>query len=160
MSLPLEIPPPIKLCISAIPPLYIVADDGGNTDRRARVGGVLLGDPQGQVFAPGATKAIVRIPPELNGMSLTSVGACCTTAGATGTTSIQFRRVRSGGSVDMLSTSITIEAGETDSLTAATQAVINAANRGVQSGDQIHFDVSSVGAGALGVFVSFTFKLV
>lgn len=127
----------------------------GEADKR--IGGVLLTDPLAALMTIGTTKAVLRIPADLNGMALVSVGACCTTAGNSGATTVQIRRVRAGVSVDMLSTAITIDANETDSSTAATAAVINASNRVVQTADQIHFDITSVSSGAVGVFVSFTF---
>lgn len=127
----------------------------GEADKR--IGGVLLSDPQAVVLLTGNSKAVLRVPTDLNGMALVEVGACCTTAGSSGVTTVQMRRVRAGVSVDMLSTAITIDANETDSSTAATAAVINASNRTVQTADQIHFDITSVSSGALGVFVSFTF---
>jgi len=124
-----------------------------------RQGGILLGDPSASVFASGNSKGMIRIPVGLNGMSLINVGASCTTAASSGTTTIQYRRVRAGvADVNILSTPVTIDSGEIDSITAATSAVINAANRGVLTGDQIHFDVTTVGAGALGIFATFTFK--
>lgn len=127
----------------------------GEADKR--IGGVLLGDPNAGVFIAANSKAVLRIPADLTGMSLVEVGACCTTAGTSGATTIQYRRVRAGASVDMLSTLLTIDANETDSATAATAAVINPANAAVQTADQIHFDITSVSTGSLGVFVSFTF---
>ena len=131
----------------------------GEADKR--MGGVLLSDPNAALFSAGNTKAFIRIPVELNGMSLVTVGASCSTAASSGLTTIQYRRVRAAvADVDMLSTPITLDAGEIDSATAATPPVINAANRLVQTGDQIHFDVDTAGTGVLGVFVSFTFDTI
>lgn len=130
----------------------------GEADKR--IGGVLLTDPNAGLMLPGTSLAILRIPSALNGMALVEVGACCHTAGNSGTTGVQIRRVRAGVSVDMLSTGITIDANETDSSTAAIPAVINSANRSVQTGDQIHFDITAVSSGSVGVFVSFTFDTV
>lgn len=133
--------------------------DPGEADKR--MGGVLLGDPAAGSFLSGNSKAILRIPVELDGMSLYTVGAACSHSATSGTTTIQYRRVRAGSAdVNMLSTPITIDATEIDSKTAAVPAVINASNRMVQEGDQIHFDVTTVGAGAIGLFVSFTFKTI
>lgn len=134
---------------------------GAKGEADIRVGGVLLGDPAAVSFTAGNSKAILRIPPELNGMELISLGAACSTAATSGVTTIQYRRVRAGSpDADMLSTPITIDANEIDSSTAATAAVINTTNAGVQTGDQIHFDVDTAGTGVLGVFVSFTFDTV
>lgn len=131
--------------------------EGPQGEADKRIGGVLLTDPGAVLVTTGNTKAILRIPQDLNGMALVSVGACCATPGTSGQTTVQMRRVRAGASVDMLSTAITIDANETDSATAATAAVISASNAAVQTADQIHFDITSVSTGALGVFVSFTF---
>jgi len=130
----------------------------GEADKR--IGGALLTDPGAGLMVTGTSVAIMRIPSDLNGMALVEVGACCHTAGNSGATGVQIRRVRAGVSVNMLSTQITIDANETDSSTAATPAVINSANRSVQTGDQIHFDITSVSSGSVGVFVSFTFDTV
>lgn len=123
-----------------------------------RLGGVLLSTPGGSSPTTGDGKALIRIPEEMNGLRLTAVGASCSTAGSAGTTSVQLRRVRAGVGVDMLSTPVTIDANETDSSTAATAAVIDAANDDVQTGDQIFFDLDSVSAGARGLYISFTFN--
>lgn len=123
-----------------------------------KIGGILLSDPSGNPATTGDGKAFVRISSEINGMRLSSVAACCSTAGSSGATTIQMRRVRSGSpDADMLSTRITIDANETDTLTAATAAVIATANDDVQTGDQIHFDIDTISTGTKGVFVSFTF---
>lgn len=136
-------------------------DKGDPGEADVRMGGVLLGDPNAGLFTVGTKKAVLRIPVELDGMSLFSVGAGCSTAASSGVTTIQYRRVRAGvADVSMLSTPLTIDANEIDTKTAATPSVINPSNRIVLEGDQIHFDVSTVGTGALGVFVSFTFKTI
>lgn len=123
-----------------------------------RIGGVLLSQPGGTSPSTGDGKAYVRIPEDMDGLRLTAVGASCSTAGSSGATSVQLRRVRSGVGVDMLSTPVTIDANETDSSTAATAAVIDANNDDVQTGDQIFLDIDSVSTGARGLYVSFTFN--
>lgn len=165
----LGVPCVVGLELSVAPAIYINPDPTGPMgpagpqgppgEADKRMGGCLLGDPLAATFHPGISKAVLRIPDELAGMSLFLVGACCSSAASAGTTTIQYRRVRAGSAdASMLSTLISIEPGETDSLTAAVQPVINPANRLVAAGDQIHFDVLTVGTGAVGVFVSFTFK--
>lgn len=131
----------------------------GEADKR--MGGVLLTDPGAAITSPGNSKAFIRIPIDLNGMSLIAAGASCSAPASAGVTTIQYRRVRAGSAdVDMLSTPLTLDTGEIDTITAAVPAVINAANDLVQTGDQIHFDIDSVGTGALGIFVSFTFDTI
>lgn len=127
----------------------------GEADKR--IGGVLLTDPKAGIMSANTSVAIMRIPTDLNGMALVEVGACCNVAGTIGTTSVQIRRVRAGASVNMLSTELTIDANETDSSTAATASAIESTNRVVLTGDQIHFDITSVSTGSVGLFVSFTF---
>lgn len=83
-----------------------------------------------------------RVPVEMNGWNLVSVGAAVVTAGTTGTTDVQVRNITQGA--DMLSTVITIDSGETDSSTAATPPVIDATNDDVATGDQIVVDVDAV----------------
>src|SRR5690606_37977591 len=88
-----------------------------------RLGGVLLSQPGSTSPSTGDSKALIRIPEEMNGLRLTAVGASCSTAGSSGATSVQLRRVRAGVGVDMLSTPVTIDANETDSSTATAAAV-------------------------------------
>ena len=71
----------------------------------------------------GDGKFFLHIPQELDGMRLKEVHAEVITAGTTNTTDIQIRNVTD--SVDMLSTKITIDTGETGSDTAAAAAVID-----------------------------------
>jgi len=106
----------------------------------------------------GTSKAVVRIPSELGGMVLTDAGAGLATPSNSGAVSVQMRRVRAGASVNMLTTEITIDQNEYDSVTAATAGIINQSNRAVQAGDHIHFDVTSAGNSALGLVISFTFQ--
>ena len=105
----------------------------------------------------GASKSVIRIPAELNGMRLYSVGASTSTPSSVGAISVQSRRVRAGVSVNMLTTPITIAVGEYDSNTAS-PPVIDTANDDVLTGDQIHFDVVTAGSGSLGLVVSFSFQ--
>lgn len=122
-------------------------------------GGVILGDANAASFTVANNKGMIRVTSRLNGLNLTGVGASCTTVASSGTTTIQYRRVRAGsGDVNMLSTALTIDAGEIDSGTAAIPAVINTANDDVLTGDQIRFDVTAVGTGTLGVVVTFKFS--
>ena len=87
-------------------------------------------------------KAYITIPTSLNGMDLVWVHAEVLTAGTTWTTDIQIHNVTQA--VDMLSTKITIDSGETWSDTAATPAVIDTANDDVASYDVIRVDVDTV----------------
>jgi hypothetical protein len=105
----------------------------------------------------GTSKAVVRIPSELGGMVLTDAGAGVSSPSTSGPVSVQIRRVRAGVSVNMLTTEITIDQDEYDSVTAAAGS-INPANRAVQAGDHLHFDVTAAGNNARGLVISFTFQ--
>ena len=83
-----------------------------------------------------------RIPSVCNNWDIVAVAGNVYTIGSTGTTSIQLLNVTD--SVNVLSTNLTIDSGETDSLTAATAAVINTANDAVATGDQFTWHVKGV----------------
>lgn len=106
----------------------------------------------------GTSKAVVRIPSELGGLVLTDAGAGVSSPSTAGTVSIQIRRVRGGIAVNMLTTEITIDQDEYDSVTAAAAGSINPVNRAVQAGDHLHFDVTAAGNNARGLVISFTFQ--
>lgn len=123
-----------------------------------RTGGVLISPTSGNAASTGDSKAYFRVSEEMDGLTLEDVALSCSTAASSGTTTVQIRRVRAGVSADMLSTALTLDSGETDSDTAATPAVIDAAADDIQEGDQIHFDLDTIGTGCLGLYVSFTFN--
>lgn len=90
----------------------------------------------------GDGKAYITIPEDLNGWNLYSVHARVITAGTTGTTDIQIRNVTD--SVDMLSTKLTIDSGETGSDTAATPAVIDTTKDDVATNDLLRIDLDAI----------------
>jgi len=89
---------------------------------------------------------------------LTSCHITEMTAGADGTTSIQIHNTTSG--YDMLSTNITIDAGETASDTAAVPYVISTSGRFVQENDLLLIEVDAVQSNPApsGLLISLTFK--
>lgn len=108
--------------------------------------------------ATGDGKFYLHIPAALNGMNLVEVHAEVITAGTTGTTDIQIHNVTDA--VDMLSTLLTIDSAETGSDTAATAAVINAANDDVATNDLLRIDVDAVSTtAAKGLIVTLGFQL-
>jgi hypothetical protein len=109
--------------------------------------------------ATGDGKAFFRVPMGLNGMNLTGVNMTVYTAGTTGTTDVQIRNKTD--SVDMLSTKLTIDSGETDTSTAATPAVIDTSKDDVATGDVLCIDVDAVhsGTAAKGLYVELRFEL-
>ena len=82
---------------------------------------------------------------DLAGKSLSSVTLGLSTATATGTPTVQVRNVTQAA--DMLSTPVTVDAGELSSLTAAASAVVDAAHALFTLGDVIAIDVDDVGDG-------------
>jgi len=116
-----------------------------------------------EVFGPttntatGDGKKYIPIQnPNLAGMVLKAVHAYVITAGVTGTTDIQIHNVTDA--VDMLSTKLTIDSGETGSDTAATAAVINAATDDVAVNDVLRIDVDDISdTAAKGLYVTLIF---
>ena len=108
--------------------------------------------------AVGDGKAFWEVTEEVNGMNLTGCGATVYTAGTTNTTDIQLRNKTD--SVDILSTKITIDSGETSSRTAATAPVIDTTKDDVVTGDVIAIDVDAVSTtAAKGLTVWLRFEL-
>lgn len=91
----------------------------------------------------GTGKDYIHITPELAGMNLVGVHAEVITAGVTGTSTFQLVNVTQA-SANMLSTLLSVDSGETGSDTAATPAVIDAANDDVAENDLLRWDVSTV----------------
>lgn len=105
--------------------------------------------------ATGDGQYYFRVPAKLNGWEITAVHAEVITAGTTGTTDIQIHNVTDA--VDILSTKLTIDSGETGSDTAATAAVINTSNDELATNDVLRVDVDAVSTTpAQGLIVSFT----
>jgi hypothetical protein len=98
--------------------------------------------------------AYFRIPAKLNGGTLISVAAHCKDASSSGAVTLAVKN----GSTSMLTTNITIDQGEFDSSTAATAAVIDAANDDVATGDFIEISVVGAGTGVTYCGVELTFR--
>jgi hypothetical protein len=94
----------------------------------------------------------------INGMNLVAVHARCITAGTTGTMDIQIHNVTDA--VDVLSTKLTIDSGETGSDTAATAAVINSASDDADTNDLWRIDIDAVQTtAAKGLIITMIFEL-
>ena len=96
----------------------------------------------GNSLGTGDGKFYMHIDSRLDGFSLVDVHAEVITAGTTGTTDIQIANVTQG--VDMLSTKLTLDSGETGSDTAATPAVINTSNDLVTENDVLRIDIDAI----------------
>jgi hypothetical protein len=85
-----------------------------------------------------------HVPSTLNGFDIVDVHAEVITAGAGGDLiTIDLYNVTQSG--DILSTNITIDAGETGSDSAATAAVIDTGQDGLQTNDVIRVDIDQIG---------------
>lgn len=116
---------------------------------------VLVTDPNGAALTTGDGKAYIAITGALGGLNLVDVTAALTTNSSSGAVSVQVHNVTQAA--DMLTTNLTVDASEPTSLTAATPAVIDAANDDVAAGDIIRIDVDGAGTGAKGLIVALTF---
>ena len=112
---------------------------------------------EGATIGTGNSRSCIVIPVELNGMNLVSVGSHVYTVSTSGTPTYQIRNQTD--TADMLSTSITIDANEKDTATAATAAVINTATDDVVTGDEICVDKDVAGTGEKGDEIRLGFKL-
>ena len=126
--------------------------------------GMIVSDPGGDAITTGNSKVYARIPSKVTGMNLVEVAASLSTVSSSGVPTVQVRRSRRSSATartdaDMLSTEVTIDASEFDSIDAAAAAVINGSNDDVVTGDHIHIDIDIAGTGAKGLFVELTFRL-
>lgn len=96
------------------------------------------------------------VPIEFNGMNLVSVGAHVYTVSSSGLPNFMIHNLTDAS--DMLSTAITIDATESDSSTALTPAVINAAEDDVVTGDIIRLDCDAAGTGTKGMEIRLGFR--
>lgn len=142
-----------------------VTPDGlAGSDYGKRIAIILVSDPGGSAITTGNGKACVRIDSALNGYNLVAVAAALTTVSSSGAVTVMIRRSRRSTATtrtdaDMLSTAITIDASEFDTVDAATAAVIDGANDDVNTGDMIYVDIDGAGTGAKGLTIDLTFQL-
>ena len=108
-------------------------------------------------LAIGDGKFIFVVPAILNGWNLVGVEAHVTTVSSSGLPTYSIYNLTD--SVDMLSTSITIDANEYTSATAATPPVINGATDDVATGDRIEINKDVAGTGEKGDEVLLIFQL-
>ena len=95
-----------------------------------------------ELLVVGNDAGRLPIPADLDSYELIYVRAKVKTAPGAGGVTIQLHNI--DNAVDMLSTEITIDNGETSSETAAAPPVINAANDHVDDGDDIRIDLDAV----------------
>lgn len=102
-----------------------------------------------RVVTTGDGKIEFQIPESFDGLDLVYVGIYVSVVSSSGAIQVQIRN--STASVDVLSTKVSIDAGEKTSKTAATPFVIDAANAGAVWGDMWAIDVDAAGTGAEGL---------
>jgi hypothetical protein len=98
-------------------------------------------------------KAYLRIPAKLNGGVLSAVAAACKVGSSSGVVTLLVKN----GATSMLTTNITLDETETDTLTALTAAVIDAANDDIATGNLIEISCSGAGTGVTYCGVELTF---
>lgn len=101
-------------------------------------------------------KGYWRVPHKFAGGTLVGVAGGCTVASSSGAVVLTIRDFTAG--VAMLSTNITLDQNETDTLTAATPAVIDAAHNTLIEGHKIEVSVVSAGTGATYVAAELTVR--
>jgi hypothetical protein len=107
--------------------------------------------PTGAALTTGDGKKYWRVPSTLDGYNLVAVAMHVVTASTSGIPTFQIANVTTG--FDMLTTKLTVDATEVDSLTAATPAVIDTAHDDVHTGNLLRFDCDVAGTGTKGVLI-------
>ena len=149
-------------------PASITAGGDANTNIHIKAPGtgVVRVDKEHQVVAfdyavntaVGNGAAYIHVGRLISGMDLVYCHARVITAGTTNTTDIQIANVTAA--VDMLSTKLTVDSGETGSETAATPYVIDTSSDGVTENDVLRIDVDAISTTpAKGLIVTLGFKL-
>ena len=113
----------------------------------------------GETLAANDGQHRMVIPASLNGCNLVEVSAAvASNTYSSGTFAIDLYNETQAA--DMLSTAMTIDAGELSTATAATPAVIDAAQDDVATNDIIRVDVTTIGGGgaSAGLWVTLGFK--
>jgi len=136
---------------------FISPDALAGSNHGCRVVQIIAFSPTTDV-ATGDGKVYFVVPTELTGMNLVRVAATVITAGTTNNTDIQIANVTDA--VDMLSTKMRIETGETSTRTSAQPGTIDAAHDDVVTGDVLRIDVDAVQTTApKGLIVELVFQL-
>lgn len=108
--------------------------------------------------ATGNGKLFFTVPPYLAGGTIEDFDIAVIGASSSGTPTVQMANCGANPlavGLDILSTPATVDVGEFNSMGAAVQPVINAANKTLASGDILRIDVDVAGTGTLGMDVFF-----
>lgn len=124
------------------------------------IGTVVINLAQSQnilVLAPATTWSVAdgvgywMVPNCYTSIALTSVAVAVVTASSSGLPNVQINNLATG--LDILSTPITLDVGETTSITAATPPVIDPARNALTAGTVLRFDVDTAGTDTAGMIV-------
>ena len=113
------------------------------------------------LLATGTGQASMRISSAFNGMNLTMPAIQIAVKSSSGVVTVDLYRGRQATPtsdftyVKITSTAITIDAGDYDSSTAVTAAVVDTNNDDLVTGDRIRVDVIGAGTGVYGLIVTF-----
>lgn len=137
---------------------YVLALRTNPLDAIPTVISLSVTDPTGSAITAGDGKSYWRVPPALDGKSLTGVWAGLVTASSSGAVVVQIANVTGG--YDHLVDRLTIDVNETSTTTAATPPTIDTASSHdvVETGDLLRFDIDSAGTSAVGLQVVLTFS--
>lgn len=130
---------------------YIAADTVLN-NRYKNITLYLKVVPETDALAVGDGFMYWTVPDNLNNYTIVKAAAAVYTASSSGLPTVQIQKAN----VDVLSTKITIDANETSSYTAATQPVIDNAQKTLTTGQVIRIDVDVAGTGTKGLDVILT----
>jgi hypothetical protein len=106
--------------------------------------------------ATGDGKYYWVVPANLAGYDLIDADAHVYTASSDGTPTVQIHNLTD--TADMLSTLITVDATEYDSLTAAAPPVVDGGHDDVANGDVLRIDVDVAGTGTKGLEIRLGFR--
>lgn len=145
----------------AVTPDALAGSEFGKRTIAIQVSGSASADT---ALATGDGLAAVAIDTTLAGMNIVAVRAVVTTVSSSGNPTFAIRRSRRSSAtartiVDVLSTSLTIDANDFSSEDAATAAVINTSNDDLTAGDVLLIDCDTAGTGTKGVTILITCQL-
>jgi hypothetical protein len=114
----------------------------------------------GTVALATTDRAKFKVPAVMNGVNLVAVSADCGLDNTSGSSSSGVPTFSvQNGATNMLSTNLTIDAGEYDSSTAAVPAVIDTSHDDIATGNIINVEVPVSGAGVTFAIVTLEFAL-
>jgi len=117
---------------------------------------LMVSDPAGSDLSIGDGKAYFRVSDKMNDMHLSAVAAHVVEPSSSGLPTFQVHNVTV--TVDMLTTKVSVDVGENDSVDATTPAVIDEDNHVVNTGQLLRIDCDIAGTDTVGAFVELQFS--